>query len=80
MQIPFCQGPAPGQNYIPKFDKARSGRYIYSLLCMNLTKYWLLWVEQMETAIFLDSRYWIMRGQGKKSSLIGQNKIIQQMR
>ena len=32
MQIPFCQGPDPGQNYIPKFDKARSGRYIFIIM------------------------------------------------
>lgn len=71
MQIPFCQGLAPGPNYKPKFDKARSGRYIYSLLCMNLTKYWSLWVEQMEKAIFKVLNY---ERSGEKSSLIGQEK------
>lgn len=34
----------------------------------------------METAIFLDPSYQIMRGQGEKISLIGQNKIIQEIR
>lgn len=34
----------------------------------------------MEAAFFLDPSYRIMRGQGEKISLIGQNKIIQEIR
>lgn len=31
-QTPFCQGPDPEKYYIPKFDKARSRRYIFIIM------------------------------------------------
>lgn len=66
MHRPFCQGYDPGQIYKPKFGEAPTGTCIFIIIHeLNQVLLTLNRTDGNSHFFFLDTEYWIMRGQGK---------------